>query len=311
MNRKRLVALARYCYLIVLAAFVVRAISTRRSEIVDLLEGTRVLVLLGVLLLSFAMLGIASLFWRTALKLMGYHTPYVRVLMATARSVMARYIPGSIWYAVGRVALLQRSGIPTLPLTITAALEVLLSLAIALAGGSAVLAAIGDLPGGLTWVALAVPTLVFVTSPPVVRRLVRRLSGPQADRLALSWGGYGWLLAIMGGFWLWSAAVFTLYLRAFPANDALGTAQVVGGFLLAWGVGFLAFIAPQGVGIFELTLATLLVSQGVAEVAVVIGGYRIIVLLRDAIAATIAEVLAWRARKLAPGMGEHSSLGQR
>ena len=106
----------------------------------------------------------------------------------------------------------------------------------------------------------------------------------------------------MAAFWLWSALTFTIYLRAFPVADAYSTVDVIGGFLFAWGVGFLALVAPQGIGVFEVTLAALLGSDDLTTTAFMIGGYRLVILVRDAIAAIGSEVTATRGDAAASGV---------
>jgi hypothetical protein len=302
-TRKRVLGLVRVAYLVALGLVALRAVVQRRTEIAELIQGTRPAMLAASLVLSFAMLAITSLFWRVALGLLGSPTRYEDVLVATGRSVLARYIPGSVWYAVGRAALLQRDGVPAARLATTAVLEVLMSLATVLALGASLLAVAGEMPGGSGWVVPTVLAFIALTSPPIMRAIIRRLPGHQPDQLIMGWSGYGSLLGIMMVFWLWSAGVFMLYVRAFPANDEFGMTIVGGGFLLAWGIGFLAFVAPQGVGIFEVTLASILVSQGVAEVAVVIAGYRVVILVRDVVATGVSEALASRRRRTPAGAG--------
>ena len=65
--------------------------------------------------------------------------------------------------------------------------------------------------------------------------------------------------------------------------------------MLAWGVGFLSIIAPQGVGVFEVGLGTLFEVDDIASFAVVVGGYRLVVLVRDLIATAVSEFVASRA----------------
>ena len=76
---------------------------------------------------------------------------------------------------------------------------------------------------------------------------------------------------------------------------------MVGGFLLTWGIGFLAPFAPQGIGVFELTMATVLQAGGMARTLVVLGGYRLVLLARDFIATSTAEFIATRQALREPG----------
>ena len=289
MNRSRILRLVRFTYLAGLGVAAVLAFINRRDEVRALVGGTRPGWLVLSLALSFGMLLISSLFWATAIQSLSGSVKFAVVLRSTCRSVAARYLPGSVWYAVGRAALLRREGVSSSSLGAVAVLEVVMSLGTALAVGAGILGATGALPGGMSWVLPSVIALAVVASPPVVSRVVGRFTGKDADSVALRWVDYGRLLVVMLLFWLWSAGAFAVYLRAFPANDAFDTMIVIGGFLLSWGVGFLAFIAPQGAGVFELTLASILVSQGVPEVALVIGGYRVVTMIRDVIATGFVE----------------------
>ena len=53
-------------------------------------------------------------------------------------------------------------------------------------------------------------------------------------------------------------------------------------YLFSWSIGYLAFFAPQGIGVFEVTLANMLdTSLTVGSLAVIIAGFRIIIFLAD------------------------------
>lgn len=112
--------------------------------------------------------------------------------------------------------------------------------------------------------------------------------------MRLTWSGYLRLMGVTLGFWAWSAMTFLFYARAFPADDRFGTIVVAGAFLLTWGLSFLAPFAPQGIGVFEVSLALVLGVEGVAGMAVVWGGYRIIIGARDIMAAGLAEWITAR-----------------
>jgi hypothetical protein len=299
-ERRALLRLLRIAYLIGGAALLAWMITRRREAIGDLLVNTRLIWLAAALVMSFGMLALAAQIWQRMLAAQGEQVSFAPVLHATARAVLARYIPGSIWFAVGRASLLSRLGIGAGALTVTAATEIVLSIATTLAGGALLLGLLGALPGGGLWSLGASLALIGVASPAVAGRLTgwvarsRRVAVP-----AISWSDYLEVVIATLAFWVWSALTFAVYLRAFPLADDIETLMVLGGFLFAWGIGFLAFVAPQGLGVFELTLATILVSQGVPETAIVIGGYRVVILIRDAIAATAAEASARRGDRFA------------
>ena len=288
----------RIAYLIGLAVLVVWVVRTEWGDVVELLDGARPLLIIASLVASFGLILSGAWFWLVSLRTQGHRAPRPHVLaealLATSRSLLARYIPGSVWFAVGRVGLLRNAGFPVGPLSATAVLEMATSLTVVLICGLAILGLSGGVPGGATWMVLLALALIAATSPAVGGRLVAWLAARRGVVFSLTWRGYLQLVGINLVFWGWSALTFLLYLRAFPATDSYRTVLVVGGFLLTWGIGFLAPFAPQGIGVFEVGMATVLQAEGVAGTAVVLGGYRLVLLARDLIATAAAEFIATR-----------------
>jgi uncharacterized membrane protein YbhN (UPF0104 family) len=128
----------------------------------------------------------------------------------------------------------------------------------------------------------------------VVNRALRVRAG-DGPPLRLSWPAQGRLVAWITVFWLWSGSVFALYVSAFPAATDSGPVTAVGAYMVAWGVGWLALFAPQGIGVFEVVLAGLLAGGG-AGLALVLAGYRALIVVRDLSAAAVALALRRRAR---------------
>jgi hypothetical protein len=204
-----------------------------------------------------------------------------------------------VWFAAGRVGHLRQAGIPAVTLGAVAMLETLLSfvVAVAMAGGLLLVAGRDDGDVGLPGLIAGALVLAVVASPWVVNPLARwlarrrRVGAPPA----LSWRAYLELCGHLVVFWAASATAFLLYLSAFPAVSGPGAVRTAGTFLLAWAAGFLAVFAPQGAGVFEASMATALTGP-VAALAVVIGGYRALTAIRDALALA-GLALATRARR--------------
>lgn len=296
MNRKRLLAAARAVYLAALVGVVVWLVWSRGDVLAGLVRGTRPALLLVALALGLAQLAVNAGFWASALDALGERTPCRGVLDATARSVPARYLPGSVWYALGRAALLVRAGASKRTVGAVAVLESGLSIVVVLAFGTLLLLASGRVPSAGWQTAAAAVGLAVAASPPVVNallRLVARLRGGHAPRL--TWGRHARLVAWMLVFWTWSATTFTVYLAAFPGLALGSPVEVAGSFMVAWGVGFLAVFAPQGAGVFEVAVAALLTPDAVAGVALIAAGYRALMAVRDALAFAAAS-LAGRTR---------------
>lgn len=301
MSRPQLLTVARWLYVVALLGVVVWLVWTRRGDLVELVDGARPAVLVVALALGFGQLGVNAALWRSALAALGEPVPWRTVVSATARSVPARYVPGSVWYALGRAALLHRGGISKRAVGAVAVLESALSVVVVLGLGTLLLLASGRVPGAGPAVAAWCVVLAVVASPPVVNAglgLVARRRGGVAPRL--TWSRHVRLVAWLALFWTWSATTFTVYLSAFPGvTPAVGTGagagvgavvEVMGSFMVAWGVGFLAVFAPQGAGVFEVAVAALLTADAVAGVAVIVGGYRALMAVRDALAFAATSV---------------------
>jgi hypothetical protein len=294
--------LVRRIYAVALVAAAVAVVVLRREELADLLAGARVVPLLGALALGLLSLGQSAWFWARCLTNLGAPRPFGPVLEATVAAIPARYLPGSIWYAAGRVGHLRGSGTPAVTLGVVAVLETLLSFVVAVALGGGLLIAAGSDDSGLGLLGLVAVAggLALVASPWVINPAVRWVAARRGlgEVPALRWGAYLELGGHLLAFWAASAAAFLCYLSAFPAVDAPGVVHTAGTFLVAWAAGFVAVFAPQGAGVFETTLAGLL-DGPVAALAVVIAGYRALTAVRDAlalVALAAARSLGWPRR---------------
>jgi hypothetical protein len=160
-----------------------------------------------------------------------------------------------------------------------------LTVLVSLLLGGALLGMAGHLPGdqltGVAWTLL----LAVAVSPPVLNRVLawvaRWRSGGSAPQL--SWADERALVLWMIAFWLLSAVTFVLYLWAFGL-DLPGPLTIAGAFLVAWAIGFLTPIAPQGAGAFELVFVALLGGDHGAALAVIVAGFRALMGVRDVLA---------------------------
>jgi hypothetical protein len=276
--------IARIAWLVLLAALLVRVLVGSGAAVADLARVERPWLLIAALGCSFLQLALNASFWVRALAAAGEHVPWRTALEVTARSVPARYVPGSVWYAMSRGAMLRAAGAGVGALAVAAILESLLTVVVSVALGGVLLGLAGRLPGdGLTGV-MWVVVLVVASAPPVLNRAlawIARRRGTPAP--ALRWSDHTALVAWMVAFWTLSALTFTLYLQAFPAALP-GPAVIAGTFLIAWAIGFLTPFAPQGVGAFEVTFAALLVGTGGGPLVVIVVAFRALIAVRDAVA---------------------------
>ena len=288
---------ARAVYLVALAAAIVWLAASRRDDVADLLEEVRPERVSAALVATFGMILLTARFWVLSLRMLGHDASFRTVATATARALPARYVPVGVTFPAVRVALLRAQGLKLAPLTVSAALEMVVRPAVALTLGMALLALSDSLDAGLAWAAAAVAVLATAASPAIGGRVLSRLTARRGVSLTVTWSGLARLAATEALYWTWAAATFVLYLRAFPAADGFGLLHASGAFMVAWAVGFLAVFAPQGLGVAEVSLVGLLAAgddgAGIA-LAVLFAGYRLVQLARDALAASTAEIISRR-----------------
>ena len=220
---------------------------------------------------------------------LGAHTGWRVLLRSHGARIPARYLPGGIWHTVGRVADLVARGVPRRALAALVILEQFIALGVTAVAGGALLLAFGHTPW---WTLVSVAGCVAGALGLLgLRRFVnaRVLLDAKLPRRA-----YARALLVTAMFWCGAATAFVCYLQALPGTlPPGGVLQAAGIYLLAWAVGFVAIFAPQGIGVFELVAGDLLqVPLSMTSVAVLVAGFRGVVLAGDVIVWLIARALA-------------------
>ncbi|MCW2606709.1 MAG: hypothetical protein JWO60_1402 [Frankiales bacterium] len=219
------------------------------------------------LLLSFALV-LAGLFasamvWRALLTELGSRLPLRSALHVFFLGQLGKYVPGSVFAVAAQMELGRDQGVSRAR-TGTASL---LFMGVLVAAG--LLVAVGTLPfvspealEGYGWVLVALPLGLVLLAPPVLTRLValalRVLKREPLER-PLSAKGLG---AALG----WALAMWALYglhllvlVRTQPLDDGPDLLLLtLGGYALAWVVGFIVILAPAGGGLREIALVVVL-----------------------------------------------------
>ncbi len=212
---------------------------------------------------------------------------YRAALGVHALRLPAKYIPGGIWHMVGRVADFRELGHERPSLVDFVLMENLVAAGCALGVGAGLLFLFGDTRWGAALAAISLLGFLGLALVPWGMRLVTR-SGRifPADR-------YLRLLALTVVFWALASTAFVVFLGGFGGNvlDA-SVPAIYGTYLFSWGAGFVAFFAPQGIGVFEFVSGKLLERQlDLGHAVALMASFRVIVLAGD--------LLAWAAVFLA------------
>jgi hypothetical protein len=220
-----------------------------------------------------------------------------------ARSLLGRYVPGSVVMILGRVVLSHERGVPRKATLAGMAYEQLLSVGVAAAGGVAFIAlyGTGDGDGGdaRVWLLALLPLGLLALHPrvfgPASAWLLRRARREPLPRL-LAGRPLAAVLAWYAGTAVLLGAGIWLTVRAAAGPEAGGPAFVGLAFLLSFAVSMVAVIFPSGLGIREGAFALALAQNVPGGVAVALSvGSRLVLTLVELLFVALA-VLAGRHR---------------
>lgn len=224
----------------------------------------------GYLLLAFALLvlrgPVPAYGWWAILKQLGYRLSWWRSVRILYYSALAGYLPGSMWHAVSRVYLAEKEGVPKLTAAISVAIESVMILLAALVVASLSLVAWPDPP--LWAAALCGAVLLLVIGKPNLffRAINWGLAhiGRNPVQVRLSSGDMVRLLLPFVLNWVIFGLMFYAILAAlYPGLSPIYIPVVTGVFTAAWVGGYLAIFVPQGLGVRELIIVSLLAVIGV------------------------------------------------
>jgi hypothetical protein len=215
---------------------------------------------------------------------------------------VGKYLPGGVWNLVASAELGSDRGVARRRTVGSLLVAVLLSAAM---GGLLVLLTLPGAPGPLEdrgWLVLLAPLAVLAVLPGVLDRVlaallrltrqepVRERIGAGPTAAACGWSLLSWVAVGL------QVLVLTLAVGAEPGMELLRLS--VGGYALAWVVGFVLVVLPAGVGareaVLALALAPVLDAGGVLVVVLL---SRVLVTLADLAAAGLALLAAQGGRR--------------
>ncbi|MER7007709.1 lysylphosphatidylglycerol synthase domain-containing protein [Dactylosporangium sp. NPDC000555] len=239
--------------------------------------------------------------WRVVLAGLGSGLPPVAAAKVFFVGQLGKYVPGSVWPILAQMELARAHRVPRHRTGTAALLTMVVSL------GAGLLTAAATLPAAMAgadrrylWLLAAVPVVALMLHPACLRaaltvalRVTRR---PPPDRplpgravlAATGWAVGSWLLF---GLHIW---LLVVPLTRHPGPAA---AVSVGGFALAWCLGFLLVVAPAGAGARDVVLIALLATQlDTGEAAAVALLSRAVMTVADLVLAGGAATAARRRR---------------
>ncbi len=260
----------------------------------DAVRSIGVPAVLGAFLAAALGLGASGLAWRSLLGGVGAPLDLRGASRVFFTGQIGKYIPGVVWAYLAHARLGREHGVPASRTTAAPALFV-----IAHAATRAVVTALvlpfasAETFDRFWWVVAIAPLLLVLLHPrlvlPVLRRMHRILgrgSPPDAVLGSAVFAALGWLAITWLGYGVSMLLLLAPVVRA--DSEALLGPVALGGFALAWTVGFLAagllVVTPAGLGVREVVLFAVLgpVVAGGGAVAAVVLLSRVVHTLSDA-----------------------------
>lgn len=291
---RRALTVARWIFAPVAIAFLLYFAWSTRDSLFDVLKSSEPLQLSAAVLVWSLMYLLAPLLSTVIFRARGHAISYQTAAGVHITNVPARYVPGGIWHTVGRIAAFKRLGIGRLDIAVFVFLENVLAVSVAFLIGGSIVVWYHDVQGwGLVAMVGAAGGLVLLLASPflLAHRIIK-------DETGFRFGNYLACVGVVALSWCAGAAAFVLYVAAFPELDLGMSALEAGGtYLFSWGVGFVAVFAPQGIGVFEVVASDLLGSAAsLKSTAALLVGFRLVIMLSDALAWSVWQTLAaiWR-----------------
>jgi len=203
---------------------------------------------------------LSALGWDFILRFLGHPIGFGRAQVAWGQPMLARYVPGSVLYVLGRVLLSERAGVPRRLTIASIVYEQAISATSAIVVASYFIINHPDLQGDpVRWaVLLLIPAAIVLLHP--------RVFGPLADRALKAFGreplpgviSLRGVLTLLAFYSLnWVVVAFGIYCVArsvtyIPFDDILlvGSAQAIGYF-----AALVTLVAPAGLGVRDAAFA--------------------------------------------------------
>lgn len=290
-------------FLLLALGLAIWAIAARWDEVVDALARTAPWAVGAALVLSLIYVLLTMMAWRAVLADLGSRLAPSATASVFLVSQLGKYVPGGVWNIVAAAEVGSDHDVPRRRSVSAMAVAVLLSLVGGLLLALAVVPfAPSEIADRFGWAFVALPVVVAVLMPPVLNRLLGvllRLTRRPPLETALTWRGVGEALAWTLASWIAAGVqVWVLAVGVGMTPDVPTLLLCIGGYAMAWSVGFLVIFVPAGAGVREVILAVVLGgSLAAGEVLVVVILSRLVLTIADVALGLLGLVLGRRMRR--------------
>jgi uncharacterized membrane protein YbhN (UPF0104 family) len=252
----------RIGFVVVTVALGLLAVVTEWHGIRDAVTRLRLATLGGSLAFVVASLLVSMVLWRVLIAGLGSPLPYSVAARVIFTSQLGKYLPGSVWPVLAQMELGRDNGVPRRRSLTAFLLLMLYSAATGLLVATALVpfvAAAEVRP--FRWAFLLMPVLLVALHPrvlnPVLDRALRVARRPPLEH-PLTWQLSARAVAIGVVQWMVMGAHVWILGVQLGADPVTLAPLAVGGFALAWCVGYLGVVSPAGLGVREVALVAVL-----------------------------------------------------
>jgi hypothetical protein len=245
---------------ILVFGFLVLTVIDQWAEIKDKGVHFHVLWLIPAFVILPIFYALNAVGWDLILRFLGYRLGAGRAQVAWGQPILARYVPGSVLYVLGRVLLSERAGVPRRLTIASIVYEQALQATSAIIVAAYFLISHPDLQGQpLRWaILLLIPLLIALLHP--------RIFGPLANRVLRSFGreplpevmSLRGVIAVMVFYTLnWGVIALGIWCVARSVSGISASDILVVGSAQAFGyvAALVTLVAPAGLGIRDAAFA--------------------------------------------------------
>jgi hypothetical protein len=265
----------------------------------------------GAAACAIAGLGCMMLAWRALLAGLGSPLPVAAAIRVMSIGQLGKYVPGAVWALAAQVELARDYEVPRRRSTAASLVAMAVTLVVGLIAAGVMLPLTSAHAAAHYWWVLAVTPLAAACLHPRVikfgldlvlkvlhRDPLEESVGATAMVRALAWTALGWLLY---GAHAWFLISDFARRGGGGSGSAHTFALALGGYALAWAVGFLIIFFPGGIGPREVALIAVLAPIMPSASALVVAlASRVVMTIGDLVWAGTGLVLG-RARGRGPG----------
>jgi uncharacterized membrane protein YbhN (UPF0104 family) len=287
----------RWGFLALAVGLAVYAVVAVRHELADAAASLSPGRIVLALVVSVVFVGCTFVAWRAVLADLGSPVGVGPAASVFGLSQLGKYVPGGVWNVVAAAEMGADHGIPRRRSVTAMAVATLVGVVSGAVVGLAALPFLAaDTLGSWGWALWLLPAAAVVLLPPVLNRLVAtalRLARRPALEHPLGWRGLGSAVAWSVAGWVCAGLQVWLLATGLGMPPTVrGLALAVGGYALAWVVGFLVVVVPAGAGARELVLLAVLAGTlPHAAVLLVVLVSRVLVTVADLVLAGTGLVL--------------------